>query len=125
MEILEQNRMLLNLVFEQQAEWNEGPTLLLSELDSSRTIDRPDHPGNQSKIFMMMDPLQYCGGVKELAKFLETLGSNFASYKHLFLRGNPNQVMYAGSFLDTWNNYLDMTQRQTENMDQSESARDL
>jgi hypothetical protein len=98
---------------------------MLTELDHSRTIDRPENPGNQTKIFQMVDPLRYCGRAKELDKFLETLRSNFASHEHLFPRGDPDQVKYAVSFLDTWNNYPDMTQRQTENTDPSEWASDL
>jgi len=64
----------------------------LSELDRSRATAKPENPGNQSKIFKMVDPLRYCGGAKELDKFLETLRSNFASHKHLFPRGDPDQV---------------------------------
>jgi hypothetical protein len=124
-EMLEQNRMLLKLLFKQQAEWKEERTRMLTELDRSRTIDRPGNPGNQSKIFKMVDPLRYCGGAKKLDKFLETLRSNFASHKHLFPRGDPDQVKYAVSFLDTWNNHPDTTQRQTENTDPSEWASDL
>jgi hypothetical protein len=90
-EMLQQNRMLLKLLFEQQAEWKER-TRMLSELDRSRATDRPEDPGNQSKIFKMVDPLRYCGRAKELDKFLETLRSNFASHKHLFPRGDPDQV---------------------------------
>ena len=125
MQMLEQNRMLLKLLFEQQAEWKEERTLMLTKHDRSRTIDRPYNPRNQSNIFKMVDPLRYCGGAKELDKFLETLRSNFASHKHLFSRGDPDQVKYAVSFLDTWNNQPDMAQRQTENTDPSEWASDL
>ena len=124
-EMLEQNRMLLKLLFEQQAECKEERTRMLTELDRSRTIDRPENTGNQSKIFKMVDPLPYCRGAKELDKFLETLRSNFASHKHLFPRGDPDQVKYAVSFLDTWNNHLDLTQRQTEDTDPAEWASDL
>jgi hypothetical protein len=46
---------------------------MLTELDRSRTIDRPENPGNQSKIFKLVDALRYCGGAKELDKFLKTL----------------------------------------------------
>jgi len=53
---------------------------MLSELDRSRATDRLENPGNQSKISKMVDPLRYCGGAKELDKFLETLRSNFASH---------------------------------------------
>jgi hypothetical protein len=95
---------------------------MLNELDRRRTINRPQNPGNQSKIFKIVDPLRYCGRAKELDKFLETLRSTFAFHKHLFPRGNPDQVMYAVCFLDTSNNHPDMTQRQTENIHPAEWA---
>jgi len=125
MDMLEQNRMLLKLLFEPQAEWNEERTRMLTELDHSRTINRQEHPGNQSRIMKMIDRLQYCGGVREPDKFLETLTSNFASHNHLFPGGDPDQVKYAVSFLDTWNNHPDTTQRQIENTDPSEWPSDL
>jgi hypothetical protein len=109
-EMLEQNRMLLKLLFEQQAEWKEERTRMLTELDHSRTIDRPEIPGNQSTVFEMVYPLQYSGGAKEQDKLLETLRSNFATYQHLFPSGDRDQVKYAVSFLDTWNNHSDTTQ---------------
>jgi hypothetical protein len=56
---------------------------------------------------------------------IETLRSNFASHKHLFPRGDPDQVKYAVSFLDTLNNHPDMTQRQMENTDPAEWDSDL
>jgi hypothetical protein len=65
-EMLQQNRMLLKLLFEQQAEWKKERTRMLSELDRSQATDRPENPGNQSKIFTMVNPLRYCGGAKEL-----------------------------------------------------------
>jgi len=98
---------------------------MLYKLDRCRTIERPENPGNHSKIFKMVDRLPYCGGANELDKFLETLRSNFASHTHLFPRGDPDQVKYAVSFLDTWNNHQDTTQRQTENRHPSEWASDL
>jgi predicted transcriptional regulator of viral defense system len=116
--------MLLKLLFEQHAEWKEERTRVLTELDCSQTINRPENTGNQSKIFKMVNPLQYCGGAKELDKFLETLRSNFASHKHLFPRGDPDQIKYAVSFLNTWNNHLDMTERQPENTDPAERVSD-
>jgi hypothetical protein len=123
--MLELNQMLPKLLFEQQAEWKEDRTRLLTELYHSPTIDSPENRGNQSKMFKMVDPLRYCGGVKKLDTFLETFWSNFASHKLLFSRGNPDQVWYAVSFLDSWNNHPDMTQRQTENTDPAKWARDL
>jgi hypothetical protein len=76
-------------------------------------------------MFKMVDPLRYCGGVKKLDTFLERDWSNFASHKLLFPRRDPDQVWYAVSFLDTWNNHPDITQRQTENTDPAEWAGDL
>jgi len=74
---------------------------MLTELDCSRTISRPENPGNQSKIMKMVDPLRFCGGAKELDMLFETLRSNFASHTHVFPSGDPDQVKYAISFLET------------------------
>jgi hypothetical protein len=71
MQMLEQNRMLLKLLFKQQAEWKEERTRMLTELDHSGTIDRPENTRNQSKIFKMANPFRYCGRAKELDKLLE------------------------------------------------------
>ena len=54
--------------------------------------------------------------------FLQMLWSNFASHKHLSPRGNSDQVNDAVSFLDTWINHPDPTQRQTENNDPSKGV---
>jgi hypothetical protein len=99
--------MLPKFLFEQQAEWKQEIARMVSERDRSLATDRPENPGNQSKIFKVVDPLQYCGGAKELDMFLETLRSHFASDQHLFPRGDPDQVKYAVSFADTWNNHTD------------------
>jgi len=122
--MLEQKRILLKILLEQQAEWKEERTRMLTDLDHSRTIDRPENPGNQSKNFQMVEPLRDCGRAKELDKVLETLQSIFASHKHLFPRGDPNQVRYAVTVLETWDNHPDPTQRQTENSDPSKWASD-
>jgi len=42
-EMLEQNWMLPKLLFEQHAEWKEESTRMLTKLDRSRTIDRPEN----------------------------------------------------------------------------------
>jgi len=121
-----QNRMLLKLLFEQQAEWKEERTRMLAELARSRPTERNDTSGpTQSKIFKVVDLERYCGGAKELDKFLESLRWNFDSDKHLFLRGGPDRVKYAISFLDTWNYHTDASQRQTQNTNPSERASDL
>jgi len=53
--MLEQNRMPLKLLFEPQAEWKMVRTRILSDLDHSQATDRPENPGNQSKIVQMVD----------------------------------------------------------------------
>jgi hypothetical protein len=82
---------------------------MLTELVCSRTINRPDNPGNELKIFQIVDHLLYCSGAKEQYKLLETLSANISSHKNLFARGDPNLVKYAISFLDTLNNHPDTT----------------
>jgi hypothetical protein len=98
---------------------------MLTELDRSQNIDRPENLGNQSKICKLVDPLRYCRRVKELDKFLKTLRLNLASHKHLFSRGDPDQVKYADSFLDIWNLHRHRTHRQAKNTDPSKWARNL
>jgi len=125
-EMMAQKRMLLKLLFERQAEWKEQRTRMLAVLDRSRPTERNEtSEPTQLKIFKMVDPVRYCGGAKEFDKFLESLRSNFDSHKHLFPKGGPDLVKYAISFLDTWNNHTDASQRQTENTDRSEWASDL
>jgi len=55
-EMLQHNRMLLIIQFQQQAEWRNERTRMLTELDHSRTSNRPEIAGNQSEIFKMVDP---------------------------------------------------------------------
>jgi chemotaxis protein histidine kinase CheA len=125
-EMIAQNRMLLKLLFEQQAEWKEERTQMLAEFDRSRPTERNEtSEPTKSKIFKMVDPVRYCCGAKELDKFLESLRSNFDSHKHLFPKGGPNRIKYAISFLETWNNHTDASQRQMKNTDPSERASDV
>jgi hypothetical protein len=42
--MLEQSRMLLKLLFKQQAEWKEEGTQMLTELDHNQTIHKPENP---------------------------------------------------------------------------------
>jgi len=85
-----------------------------------RSIVRP-----RPNIYKMVDPVQFCGGVKELDRFLGTLHSNFNSHGHLFPRGGPDHVKYAISLLDAWSNHHNPTLRQTAITDPSEWASDL
>lgn len=91
-ETFQQNRMPLELLFEQQAEWRKDRTRMLPELDRSCATDSPENLRNQSHIYKMVETLRYCGAAKELDKLRETSKSNFTFYKHLFRRGNPDQV---------------------------------
>jgi len=97
----EQNRMLLKLLFEREADWNEQRTWMLSELDRCRTTYKLEHPSNLSKIFKMVDPLRTCGRAKELDKFLETLPSNFPCHKHwiLVLSTRPGNLPAVGVWI--------------------------
>jgi ABC-type Zn2+ transport system substrate-binding protein/surface adhesin len=66
-QMMAQNRMLLKLLFEQQAEWKEERTRMLAELALSRPTKRNRSSElTQSKIFKMVDPVPHCGGAKEL-----------------------------------------------------------
>jgi hypothetical protein len=109
-EMLQQNRMLLKLLFQHHTEWKEARTLMLTELDHSRTTDTPQNPGNQFNITQIIDPLRNCGGTIELDQFLKTLRLNISSPKHLFPRGNSDQVKYVVSVLDTLHNHTSMTE---------------
>jgi hypothetical protein len=40
--------------------------------------------GPRQNIYKMVDPVRYCGGAKELDRFLDALGSNFNCHGHLF-----------------------------------------
>jgi hypothetical protein len=51
--------MLVKVQFEQQAEWMEERSRLLSALDRSRATDRPENPQNQFKIVEIVDPIRY------------------------------------------------------------------
>jgi hypothetical protein len=62
---------------------------------AERSITRP-----RPNIYKMVDPVRYCGGPKELDRFLDALHSNFTSHGHLFPRGGPDHVKYAISLLD-------------------------
>jgi len=103
--MMSQHRMLLKLLFEQQTEWKEEHTLMLVEVRRSLPTEQNETTEpTELRIFKMVYPVRYCGGVKELDKFLECLRSNFDSHKHLFPKGGPDWVKYAIFFLDTSNN---------------------
>jgi hypothetical protein len=72
-EKLEQNRIQLKLPFKHHAERMEQSTQMLTELDRSQTINTLWKPGNQSKPFMMVPSVQYCGRPKGLYTLSETL----------------------------------------------------
>jgi len=91
--MLPHNPMRLKLLVKQGAECKEDWSCMPSELDCSRATKWPENLESQSKIIKMVDPLWCWGGAKELDKFLETLSSHCDSNKHLFPRGDSDQVI--------------------------------
>jgi len=81
--------------------------------------------GPRLNIYKMVDPVRFCGGAKELDRFLDALRSNFNSHSHLFPPGGPDHVKYAISLLDARSNHQNLTLRQTAMTDPSEWAGDL
>ena len=73
----------------------------------------------------MVDPVWYCGGAKELDRFLDPLCSNFNSHGHLFPRGAPYHVKYGMTLLDAWSNHHNPALKQTAITDPSDWAGDL
>jgi hypothetical protein len=93
--MVEQNHILVKHVFKQQAESEEDTIDFLTELDCRRSTNRQGNCGCSTEIVILVDPSQFCGRVKELAKFLETIQSNVPSDKHLFPTGDSDQAKYA------------------------------
>jgi hypothetical protein len=61
-EMMAQNRMLLKLLFEQQAKWKEERARIIAELERSRPTERnKTSKPTRSKIFTMVDPVQNRG----------------------------------------------------------------
>jgi hypothetical protein len=124
-DMLHPNWTLQKLLFEHQSKSTWETTLMFSELDLTCATDRRENPRSQSQSVRMVDPLQSCYEANELDKFVDTLRSSFASFKDPLPRGDHNQVKYAVSSLDTWNNHPNPAQWQMENTDPSEWANEV
>jgi len=81
--------------------------------------------GPTLNIYKMVDPVRYCGGVKELDWFLDALRLNFNSQGHLFPRGGPDHIKYVISLPDAWSNHQNLPLRQTAMTDPFEWDGDL
>jgi len=78
--------------------------------------------GPRRNINRLVDPARFCGGAKELHRFLDALRSKFNSHGHLFPPIGPDHVKYAISLLDAWSNHQNPTLGETAKTDPSEWA---
>lgn len=105
-EMIAQNRMFLQLLFRQQAEWKKDCNWMVAEIDHSQ-LTEPNEPTDptQRMILKVVDHVWYCGGESRSDECLQSLWSNIDSHKHLVLKGGRDWVNYAIPFRDTWNNH--------------------
>jgi len=111
------NRLMLEMLFENQAQWKAEQKLERERMAATRermAAKRDQWAAKRAKraersitdprpnIYKMVDPVRYCGGAKELDRFLNTLRSNFNSHGHPFPRGGPDHVKYAISQEQSW-----------------------
>ena len=132
-----QNRLMLEMLLENQAQWKAEYKLQRERMaaERERTAAEQDQwaaegaersiTGPRPNIHKMVDPARYCGGAKELDRFLDALRSNINSHGHLFARGGPDHVKYTIPLLDPWSNHQNPALRQTAMTDPSEWAGDL
>ena len=73
----------------------------------------------------MVKNVLYCGGTRELHRFLDWLRSNFNSHGHRFPCGGPDHVKSAIPLLDAWINHQNPALRQMAMTDPSDWAGDL
>jgi len=124
--MITQNRMMMKLLFEQQAEWRqerkaERERMAVEraqwEAERERMVAerRPTRQSsNDPTIFKKVDLERYCGGISELDNFLSVLRGSLKSHSHLFPHGGPNQVQYALNFLGSWSSHPNPTQTNTK-----------
>ena len=140
LDVATQNRLMLEMLLENQAQWKAEQKLERERMAAERERMAAERDqwaakcgkrtkrsitGPRPNIYKMVDPVRYCGGAKELDRFLDALRSNFNSHGHLFPRGGPDHVKYAISLLDAWSNHQNPALRQTAMTDPSEWAGDL
>jgi len=99
-----QNRMMMKLLFKQQAEWREERKAQRermavervqweAEIERMATVQRPTREShNDPTIFKIPDPERYCSSISELDNLFSVLQGSFKSHSHLFRHGGPNQV---------------------------------
>jgi len=137
------NRLMLEMLLENQAQWKTDQRLerewMVAEREPmaakrdewaakcAELAERTEWStvGPRLNICMMVDLVRFCGGAKELDRFLDALRSNFDSHGHLCPHGGPDHVKYAISLLDACGNHQNPTLGQTAMTDPSEWADDL
>jgi len=140
LDVATQNRLTLEMLLENQAQWKAEQRLERERMAAERermAAERDEWAneraectkrstvGPRPNIYNMVDPVRFCGGAKELDRFLDALRSNFNSHGHLFPRGGPDHVKYTISLLDAWSNHQNPTLRQMAMTDPLEWAGDL
>jgi len=125
-DMITQNRMMMKLPLEEQAEWREERKAERERIVAQRAQweaewermaaeRRPTRESNNDPtIFKMVDPERYSGGISEINNFLSVLRGSFKSHSHLFPHAGPNQVQYALNFLGSWSSHANPTQRNTK-----------
>jgi len=140
LDVATQNRLMLEMLLENQAQWKAEQKLeqvrmaaewerMAAELDLWATehaeCGERSITGPRPNIYKIVDPVPYCGGAKDVDRFLDALPLNFNSHGHLFPPGGPDHVKYAISLLDARSNHQNTALGQTAMTDPSEWAGDL
>jgi hypothetical protein len=140
LDVATQNRLMLEMLLENQAQWKAEQKLERERMAAEQErmaatraqwaaeraeLAERSITGPRPRIYKTVDPVRYCGGAKELDRFLDALHSNFNSHGYLFPRSGPDHVKYAISLLDACSNHQNPALRQTAMTDPSEWAGDL
>jgi len=80
---------------------------------------------NPKEKFKVIHHKRYCGGARELERFLGSFRSNFRTHNHLFPGGDTDKVQYALDYLGSWVNHPDHTLQQTNMTDPVTCGHDL
>jgi hypothetical protein len=125
-EMMEQNWLVLEHLFEPQAEREEERTRMCAVLDRGWPAKRngTTEP-TELTIMKMVDTVLYYWGAMDVDEFLGCLRWNFDSDKNCFLKRGTDRGKYAISIHDTLNHHTHGSQRQTGNPDPSEWVSDL
>jgi len=100
-----QNRLMLEMLLENQAQWIAEQRLERERMDAEheqmateRDQWAAEHAectkritvGPRPNIYKIFDFVRFCGGAKALNRFLDALRSNFNSHGHLFPCSGPD-----------------------------------